>query len=100
MIRATTPTHIFTLPFEANLLKTVLISYGQYGNEKVKKETKECTLSGKTITVKLTQEETAKFAGGIPVDIQLRAVTTSGDVVATKYYTVECDRVMNDEVLT
>lgn len=99
MIRATTPTHKFNLPFEANLLKTVIISYGQYGNEILKKETDDCTFSENSITVKLTQAETAKFKGGIPVEIQIRALDYTGDAVASKYYIVPCDKVLNDEVL-
>lgn len=99
MIRATTPTHIFSLPFETKLLKKIIISYGQYGCEVLKKETKDCIFLDNTISTTLTQEDTNKFYGGTPVDIQLRAMTTSGDVVASKYYTVECDRVLNDEVL-
>lgn len=55
MIRATTPTHNFILPFSSDLLKKVVISYGQYRNEIVKKETKDCQFTNNTITVKLTQ---------------------------------------------
>lgn len=99
MIRATTPTHKFTLPFETDRIKSLLISYSQNDKEVLDKRKDDCTLEGKEIQVKLSQEETKLFCGELPVEIQLRILTVTDDSIASKKYEVPCEDVTNDEVL-
>ena len=61
MYRGTTPTFKFTLPFEVGTLKAAYISIEQNRRVMLEKSIEECTLSDKTISVKLTQEETLKL---------------------------------------
>ena len=61
MIRGTTPTHQFILPFGVENIKSGRVIYSQDGQVILTKEISECALEEQTITIKLTQEETFKF---------------------------------------
>ena len=50
-------------------------------------------------SITLTQEETKLFKSRYPVKIQLRALTETGDALATDEYEVKVKDVINDEVL-
>lgn len=99
MIRGTTPTHIFQIPFNADTLKEVRISYAQCDEVIVEKRTEDCTFDADTITVKLTQDETLKFSHGKTADIQLRVKLLDGNVLATRTMRVDVGEILNDEVL-
>ena len=100
MIRGTTPTHTFNLPFEVGFIKSGKVTYSQDGEIILTKEIKECALDGSTITIKLTQEETLKFncTKGY-VYIQVRLLTTGGDALASSLIRVEVDKCLDSEVL-
>lgn len=97
--QATTPTHIFHIPFDGSLLDKVLITYGQNDAALFSKTKEECACSGKTVRVTLRQEETMQFDPNFPVQIQLRALTTGGDAVASKIKYVSVNRVLSGDVL-
>ena len=99
MIRGTTPTHIFEIPFDSSLLKKILITYFQNNQIVVEKTEDDCTLEGNSITVKLTQEDTLKFSHRRPVEIQIRVLTVDDTALATVIREVEVGRVLNEEVL-
>lgn len=99
MIRGTTPTHTFTLPFETELIKELRISYKQCDEVIVEKNESDCTLTGKEITVKLTQEDTLKFNHERIVRIQLKALLLDGNVLASDIIRRGIGEVLNDEVL-
>lgn len=99
MIRGTTPTHIFELPFETGLLKDFRISYAQDNKILVEKSTKDCSLDGKKITVTLSQEDTLKFSHLKFVEVQLKVLTNDGAVLATPVQMVSIGAILNDEVL-
>jgi hypothetical protein len=86
LIRGTTPTHTFELPFETNLVKEVRVSYSQEDSEVLTKTETSCALEGNTVSVKLTQEETLAFKSRRSLDVQLKVFTTSNDVLATDLY--------------
>lgn len=98
MIRATTPTHTFSLPIETNTIKSLLVTYKQ-GEDIVLEKTKEdCTLTGSTIKLTLTQEETKMFSPE-RVKIQLRVLTNDNVSLASKVKTKTVEDVLNDVVL-
>lgn len=99
MIRGTTPTHTFQIPLEASMVKDVRISYAQGGVVLAEKTKNDCTLSGNEIKTKLTQEDTLKFRESKPIEVQLRVLTTDGDVMATNIYTLSACKALNEEVL-
>ena len=106
MIRGTTPTLEFNLPFKASLIKSaqILISYVDNHKEVVIEKTLEdCVLGETSIGTELTQEETLAFPAPITAEVQLRVVT-SGEggkdvAMATEVYKVKVKKLLKDGVL-
>lgn len=100
MIRGTTPTHTFNLPFGVEFIKAGKVTYSQDGAIVLNKEIKDCALEGQTITIKLTQEDTFKFdcTKGY-VYIQIRLLTTGDDALASGLIRVEVEKCLDSEVL-
>ena len=99
MIRGTTPTHKFNISFDTSLIKDIRISYAQDGAIITEKSLDDCALEGDVITTSLTQEETLKFHEKRPVELQIRLLTTLGTAMATRIYTLNAGKVLNEEVL-
>ena len=99
MIRGTTPTHVFKLPFDTGIIKTLRIIYAQDGKVKMTKTETDCTLDGENVTTKLSQEETLKFRSGTPVEIQMRVLSKGEDAMASKIVRVRVEEVLSDEVI-
>lgn len=99
MIRGSTPTHIFTLPFGMENIKTVEITYAQNEEVKLKKTNIDCTLEENTVSVKLTQEDTFKFDEKPLVEIQIRVLTLGGDVIASDIMYATVKDCLSSEVL-
>ena len=100
MIRGTTPTHTFKLPFDVDNIKSVMIIYAQKDREILCKETADCTLKDDVITTTLTQEDTFRFNHRDHVHIQVRLLTNSGTAMASEPKVVNVKDCLNDEVLT
>ena len=99
MIRATTPTHRFTLPFDyAQYVKKILITYSQRGEIVLEKHENDVQIDGNIVSYKLTQEETKLFSNG-DVRIQVRVLTLNNEALASEKYSMHIDNVLNDEVL-
>lgn len=99
MIRGTTPTHIFNLPIETNLLKEIRITYVQGDTEIFTKTEADCVLETAAIKVTLTQQETLEFDHTKLVSIQVKVLTATGDVLISQIENIEVGRVLNEEVL-
>lgn len=99
MIRGTTPTHTFTLPFDVSTIKSLVIVYAQNGTEVLKKEMDDCQMNGTDITVRLTQEDSLKFNANGSVQIQIKVLTTAGEALASYIQTVPVLECLIDEVL-
>lgn len=99
MIKGTTPTHTWTLPFSASNIKTAKVTYAQDGFIKITKHTSDCRLEGQTLTVELTQDETLSLNHHRSVEVQLRVVTTEDKGMATKARQIPCDKCLDREVL-
>lgn len=115
MIRGTTPTHTFNIPYDASLVEDFRVSYSQY--EKIIDEYGEVktvaktlitkkmgdvnvTLEEKTIKVRLTQEETLLFDHSKGVaNAQIRVKTQGGDVQSSRIINFNIFETLNDEVL-
>lgn len=97
MIRGTTPTHTFIVPFDVSTIDDIRIIYSQNGKVRLKKTMKDCEMSGNKIEVVLSQEDTLKFVH-TTVSLQVR-VMRSGTVLASKIVNVNCDRCLENEVM-
>lgn len=99
MIRGTTPTHSFTIPIEAELIKEILITYKQADNIIVEKRTADCVLEEGKAKVTLTQEDTLKFDHVKLVEVQMRILTTDQCAIASYVKRIPVGEVLNSEVL-
>jgi len=100
MIRGTTPTHIFELPFDTCELTKIRILYAQNDEMILEKTEKDCELNGPVIKVRLTQEETMKVKHLDMVQIQLHVLTSKDDSLVSNVYKVPAYQLLKDEVLS
>ena len=100
MFRATTPTHIFALPFDTSTLQEVRVTYVQNKEIILTKTEADCTLDGAEIKIRLTQEETLLFEGERRVEIQLRILTKDGQVMASDIMKVWANSCLDEEILS
>lgn len=99
MIRGTTPTHIFTLPFDAGQISQLRLTYSQDGTTVFEKNETEVTKAGTQLEYTLTQTESLAFTEQKSVEIQLKIKTIDGAVVASKIMRTNASTVLNEEVL-
>lgn len=100
MIRGSTPTHEFNIPFDTSLIEKLEIVYAQNDKVVFQKNTEDCTLDGQTIYVTLSQEETIKFdCYKRSVQIQLRVKTTDERVVISNLMSVDLQKCLFDGVI-
>lgn len=100
MIRGTTPTHTFYLPFDTQQVRALCIAYAQRGEILLKKSAADCTLDGDSVRVRLSQEETLRFTAGDRVQLQLRVLTENGDVFASRVLGACVEDAICEEVLS
>ena len=99
MIRGTTPTHEFKVPYEKALIKTVKITYSQNDKLIFSKRTEDCTIKDGLISVTLTQEETFACKLGVFVDVQVRILTVRDEVTSSNIMHDTVYKSLDDEVL-
>lgn len=99
MIQGTTPTHLFTIPFDASVISKVRVTYAQREKVLLTKDETECRLKGNVIELKLTQEETLLFDEFASVQVQVRVLTEAGDALASDLIRVPCGAILDKEVL-
>ena len=107
--RLTTPTHEFTLPFNLSMVRRCRITYSQNGSivlskdsnniEDMKMSQSDENNNITKITIKLTQDETARFSVGQDVEIQSRVITTGGDAVSSNVLLIGVKKSLDNEVL-
>lgn len=99
MIRGTTPTFEFTLPFDCGLLYCAYITFSQGGTTQFEKSLDDCDKDGRKIKVTLSQEDTLKLLDSQVTEIQIRAKTLASEVIASQIITVSTDRILKDGVI-
>ena len=96
MVRGTTPTLEFTLPFSTELLAEAYVTLSQNKRVVVDKSLENCERSGNRLSVKLTQADTLLLDSDHKTEIQVRAKLNSGDAVASRIVTVNTERILKD----
>lgn len=99
MIRGTTPTHTFNLKVDTRTIRALRITYKQGEQIVLEKNEDDVKMSGTSIKVKLTQEDTYMFAANNPVQIQLKVKTAGQEVLASRIKTLTVSAILNEEVL-
>lgn len=99
MIRGTTPTLIFELPFEVAVLSQAWITLSQNNNEVLTKELSDCEADGNTLTVRLTQEDTLKLQGNTYTQMQIRCKHIDGTAFASNIIEDFTEKILKDGVI-
>lgn len=94
LIRGTTPTLAFKLPFQADLLTEAWITLAQNKCEILTKELSDCTVQDDIISVKLTQAETMMLCANDMTQIQIRALTEDGNALASVVINVKTEAII------
>lgn len=102
MIRGTTPSLIYNLPFPTSNIKSaeIMIRYedGQKTIDIVKTEA-ECVIGETSIAAHLTQEETLQFPAPSSIFVQLRVLTKNDEAMATEPEEVSVKKLLSEEVI-
>ena len=96
MIRGTTPTLKFGLPFEVSLIEKASIALSQNGSVIIDKSLDDCEVEEKTLILKLSQSETLKLRSETDTEIQVRIRTHDGTALASEIIVEDTDRILKD----
>lgn len=99
LVRGTTPTHTFTLPFDTGICTIVKVIYAQDNVVILEKEGEACQCNGNTVIIKLTQAETFKFNCKKSVQIQMRVITNDGESLVSDIKYLGARECLDSEVL-
>ena len=99
MIRGTTPTLEFIIPFDTGQLAEAFVTLSQNGVVVIDKALEECNCGGNKLSVRLTQEETLKLQCDCITEIQVRARTLEGEAIASNINRVQTGRILKDGVI-
>ncbi len=99
MIRGTTPTLEFTIPFDTSFLEEAYVTLSQNNVVVLDKALSDCKCDERKLSVKLTQEETLKLDCKCKTEIQVRVRTKEGDALASDIITVNTERILKDGVI-
>ena len=99
MFRGTTPTLNFKLPFAADTIADGFISIAQNRHVVIDKPISDWIISGNTVKVTLTQEETLNLVVSNTTEIQLRVKLADGTALASEIFTVSTERILKDGVI-
>ncbi len=100
MIRGSTPTHIFRLPFDVSSIKKIWITYKQLGRIVLEKNETEVQMNGNVVQFVLTQEESLRFKEDRDVKFQIKVLTTTGLVPISQVKHLSVEEVLNPEIMT
>ena len=79
IIRGTTPTMTFGLPFEAEMIATGFVTVQQNDVTVIEKPLSACDCNGKTLSAQFTQEETLMLSADSKAEIRIVVKTMGGD---------------------
>ena len=101
MIRGTTPTLEFTLPFDTSLIAEMYVTMTQNGKTVLEKTLSDCSCSGTSVSLTLTQEDTLglRQQPHSLAEIQLRVRTTTGEALASDIMCVYVGRILKEGVI-
>lgn len=103
IIRGTTPTLRFKIPFEQAIIKVAYITFEQNGKDILEKSTNDenVELTDELITIKMSQEDTLAFSNiNGKAEMQIRILLTDDTAVASKIYKVSVDRILKEGVIS
>lgn len=102
MIRGTTPTLHFNLPFSASLIKAaeILLKYTDSNKTVlIEKTLEDCAIGKTSIETVLTQEETLQLPAPATASVQLRVLTIDNIALATEIYHISVKKLLKEGVI-
>ena len=99
MIRGTTPTLEFTLPFDTSLIAEIYVTMTQNGKTVLEKTLSDCNCSGTSVSLTLTQEDTLKLQQQPRSQAEIRVRTTAGEALASDIMSVYVGRILKEGVI-
>ena len=101
MIRGTTPTLEFTLPFDTSLIAEMYITITQNGMTAMEKTLSDCKCSGTSVSLTVTQEDTLKLKQKPRSDgeMQIRVRTIAGEALASNIMDISVGRILKEGVI-
>lgn len=101
MIRGTTPILKFEMPYDKEDILRGFITLTQRGKIICDKGVSDdaITIEDRLLALRLTQEETLKFAENVPIKIQIRLVLSGEIAVACRPITTNADEILRDGVI-
>ena len=102
MVRGSTPTFTFTIPFDVSLIEKLYVTLEQKVDEQtiqVEKSKEQCSLEGNQIKCTLTQEDTLKLIEFRNALVQLRILTVDNNSLVSKTYKVSVSELLKEGVI-
>lgn len=99
MIRGTTPTLEFTIPFDTSELAEAFVTLSQNDTIIIDKALDDCKCDARKLSVRLSQEEMLKLSCDCTTDIQVRVRTKAGDALASDIFKESTDKILKDGVI-
>jgi hypothetical protein len=101
MIRGTTPTLEFTMPFDTSLIAELYITITQNGATALEKTLSDCNCNDTSVSLTLTQEDTLRLEQKPYSDseMQIRVRTVAGEVLASDIMSIYVGRILKDGVI-
>lgn len=99
MIRGTTPTLSFAIPFDTDLLSEAYVTLSQDEKVVVEKRLSDCNVDRRKLSVRLEQEDTLKLDCDLKTEVQIRAKTKDNEALASDIFVVNTHRILKDGVI-
>lgn len=101
MIRGTTPTLEFTMPFDTSLIAELYITITQNGATALEKTLSDCNCNDTSVSLTLTQEDTLRLEQKpySKSEMQIRVRTVAGEVLASNIMSIYVGRILKDGVI-
>lgn len=101
MIRGTTPTLEFTMPFDTSLIAELYITITQNNATALEKTLSDCNCNDTSVSLTLTQEDTLRLEQKPYSDseMQIRVQTVAGEVLASNIMRIYVGRILKDGVI-
>ena len=96
MIRGTTPTITYYLPFDTSTISKLWLTFSQNKNELFTLCKDDCTFYESSIEVELTQEETLRLDNLQPLAMQFRILTVDEKAIASNIMYTDVGAILRD----
>lgn len=96
MIRGTTPTLEFQLPFETDVIQKAYVTFATGATVVLEKSIDDCICKGDKLIIKMSQRDTLALTGGAVVDIQIRVLTFENEALASNIIRTSVSQILKD----